>query len=287
MVSSFKKWLSEPLTRGLDLDDPKTTRLRKMVLKNKPFLRAIYTDWYLMLKDRLPDGDGAVLELGSGAGFAGEIFPQVISSEIFWVPEISLVLDGCALPFEDRSLKAIIMTDVLHHIPTVRSFFSEASRCLKPGGVLAMVEPWYTPWSGFIYRRFHHEPFLPEAAAWEFDTSGPLSGANGALPWMVFERDRKIFTQEFPSLQIETLRQFMPFSYLLSGGISLRTLAPARSYSFWRVIERLLARWSRNTGMFGFIVLRKIPDSQLLEAAEQDAAERRKHAPSNGQRGST
>jgi len=259
MVQALKTWLSEPLTRGLDLDDPTLTGLRRDVLAKKPFLHAIYSEWYALLRSSIPSGPGAILELGSGAGFFQESVPQVITSEIFWLPDIAVTLDGCALPFADQSLKAILMTDVLHHIPRVRSFFSEAMRCLVPGGVIAMVEPWYTPWSGFVYRRFHHEPFQPEAPTWEFATSGPLSGANGALPWMVFERDRIAFSQEFASLHLDVVQPLMPFSFLLSGGLSLRSLAPSGAYRFWRAVERLLDPWSHQMGMFAYIRLRKQP----------------------------
>jgi SAM-dependent methyltransferase len=254
MLLSIKNWLSEPLTRGLDLDDPALTHLRRSVLNQKAFLRAIYAEWYGMLSRSIPGGPGAVLELGSGAGFSRELLPQGFTSEVFWLPGVSLVLDGCALPFADHSFKAILRTDVLHHIPTVRAFFDDAARCLVPGGVVAMIEPWYTPWSGFIYRHFHHEPFHPEAAAWEFASSGPLSGANGALPWIVFQRDQMAFRQAYPSLTVETLRPLMPLSYLLSGGISMRSLVPAWTYRFWRAVE---SPWSRACAMFGFILLRQ------------------------------
>lgn len=254
----LKNWLAEPLTLGFDLDDPALTHLRKTVLNKKPFLRAIYIEWYQMLVDCIPKGPGAVLELGSGGGFLKELLPQVVASDIFWLPGNSAVLDGCALPFPNNSLKAIIMTDVLHHIPATRSLFSEACRCLSPGGVIAMIEPWFTPWSGFVYRNFHHELFLPNQVNWEFKSTGPLSAANGALPWIIFERDREIFTREFPSLKIEILRSLMPFSYLLSGGISFRTFMPGWSYRLWRWIERVLEAKSHHLAMFEFIVLRRV-----------------------------
>ncbi|HEY2467124.1 MAG TPA: hypothetical protein VGI45_04670 [Terracidiphilus sp.] len=42
---------------------------------SKPFLRAIYEDWYRAILERLPMGEGSVLELGSGAGFFPQFFP--------------------------------------------------------------------------------------------------------------------------------------------------------------------------------------------------------------------
>jgi hypothetical protein len=150
-----------------------------------------------------------------------------------------------------------VLTDVLHHLPRVRSFFHEAQRSLRPSGVVAMVEPWVTNWSRLVYTRLHHEPFQPEAKEWEFPEAGPLSSANGALPWVVFDRDRHRFEREFPGLSIERVAPFMPFRYLVSGGVSLRTLMPAWTYAGWNRLESSLAPLMHRWAMFAFIVLRR------------------------------
>jgi ubiquinone/menaquinone biosynthesis C-methylase UbiE len=141
-------------------------------------------------------------------------------------------LDGQQLPFKDESLRAIVMTDVFHHLPKPREFFGESIRCLHSGGVIMMIEPWVTPWSKFVYKRFHSEPFVQEAPDWEFSRSGPLSGANGANPWIIFARDRDKFSKEFKELQVMSIRPIMPLRYLLSGGVSLRTSMPGGTYPF-------------------------------------------------------
>ena len=45
------KLLEHPLTKSLDLDDPKTTVLRKRIIQEKPFLRKIYKEWYEWIPD--------------------------------------------------------------------------------------------------------------------------------------------------------------------------------------------------------------------------------------------
>ncbi len=50
----------------------------------------------------------------------------------------------------------------------------------------------------------------------------------------------------------------MPFRYLLSGGVSLRGLAPAWSFGIWRQIENALGLWSSQLAMFAQIVLRRL-----------------------------
>jgi len=253
-----KTLLAHPLTRGLDLDDPRTTHLRLQIIQQKTFLRQIYEEWYQAISTALPSGEEAVLELGAGAGFMKDFIPNLITSEIFYCSNVRAVLDASRLPFAAKSLRGVVMTDVLHHIPGPRAFFAEAARCVRPGGVIAMIEPWVTGWSKFVYTRLHHEPFQPEALSWELPTAGPLSGANGALPWIIFARDRQKFEQEFPQWRIELIKPIMPFSYLLSGGVSLRGLAPGWSFGVWRQIENALGRWGNQLAMFAQIVLRRV-----------------------------
>ncbi len=251
----LKGLLTHPLMRGRDLDHPATTGLKRALVRDKGFLRKIYQEWYAMIAEALPRGDGPVLELGSGPGFLGERIPGLITSEIFFVPGVRVVLDGCALPFADDSLRGIVMTDVFHHLLDARRFLFEANRCVGAGGSVVMVEPWVTPWSRIIYANLHHEPFLPNAAEWAFPSSGPLSGANGALPWIVFERDRARFEAEFPRWRIRAIEPFMPFRYLLSGGVSMRSFMPGIAFAAWRGLERVLRPWMKHLAMFAFIVL--------------------------------
>ena len=188
-----KTLLAHPLTRSLDIDDPRTTHLRLQIIREKIFLRKIYEEWYHAMAAVLPPGEAGVLELGAGGGFMSDFVPDLITSELFYCPNIRAVLDGSHLPFVAQSLRGIVMTDVLHHLPRPRLFFGEATRCVRPGGVVAMIEPWVSSWSRFVYSRLHHEPFQPETSSWELPTSGPLSGANDALPWIIFVRDRLKF----------------------------------------------------------------------------------------------
>ncbi len=124
----LKAWLAHPLTRGLDIDDPRTTLLRRQIIQEKSFLRQIYQEWYAAIAAALPAGEEPTLELGSGAGFLSDFIPGLITSEIFYCPGVRVVLDGARLPFADGALCGIVMTDVLHHLPQPRRFFTEAAR---------------------------------------------------------------------------------------------------------------------------------------------------------------
>ena len=238
---------------GLDVDDPRTTLLRRLTLQQKPFLRRIYLEWYARLIARFRDLD-PVLELGSGGGFLSEIRPGILRSDLIRIPGLSLSADACRLPFKDGQLGAIVMTNVLHHIPDVARFLAEATRCLRPGGRVVMVEPWNTPWSQWVYRRLHSEPFDP-CATWEFPFRGPLSSANNALPWILFQRDRDRFEKQFPNLRIAAIEPMMPLVYLLSGGISRPIGAPGWSYKICRIMEQGLGL--DRLGLFALIDLKR------------------------------
>jgi SAM-dependent methyltransferase len=255
---ALREAVQHPATKGISLDDPEMIVLRREILEEKPFLRKIYQDWYERLREGLIEPGGCTLELGSGAGFLQEYVPGLITSDVIFVRGLSAVLRAEALPVKTGGLDAVMMCNVLHHVPDVERFFYEATRCIRQGGRLLMIEPWVTPWSRFIYRYLHHEPFDPEAADWGVAQGGHLSGANGALPWMIFERDRKTFRSKFPGWHIERIDPFMPFTYLLSGGFTSRTLLPGWCYIPLRWLERILSPRIRATAMFAYIQLLRV-----------------------------
>lgn len=241
--------LAHPLTKTLSVDDPRTTEIRHQIIQSKPFLKSVYQDWYKIIIQSLGDSKN-ILEIGSGAGFLKTYIPSLFTSEVMEVKNVDLVADATQLPFPNDSLDVIVMTDVLHHIPSPKEFFSEATRCLCVGGKILMIEPWPTFWSEFVYKNFHSEPFNKNGD-WTIPLSGPLSGANGALPWILFDRDFAQFKKSFPRLKIRKVEQIMPFSYLLSGGVSLRFTAPGFFYPLVRYVESKFnqQRWA----MFAYI----------------------------------
>ena len=253
----LKDLLTHPLARQLDPDNPEAMAGFRQIVRNKGYLQKIYDEWYQLIVAYLPPGSARVLELGSGAGFLRDYIPDLVTSDFLRIPDISLVLDAHEMPFADDRLGAIVMTDVLHHLSSPRLFFNEATRCVERGGRIIMVEPWVTAWSTIVYSKLHHEPFDAETHEWGFPPKGPLSGANGALPWILFSRDHELFRREFPQWQLKCLKPMMPFSYLLAGGLSLRSLAPGSAFAFVRRAENLLEPWMDKVAMFALIVLER------------------------------
>jgi len=63
-----------------------------------------------------------------------------------------------AMPYADASLGALVLFDVLHHVPAPRRFFAEATRVLRPGGRVVLCEPYIGPLSYPVYKLAHEEP---------------------------------------------------------------------------------------------------------------------------------
>jgi SAM-dependent methyltransferase len=255
---SIIEWLKLPETRCIkDLDDPATTLLHAEIVQKKKFLKKLYIDFYKEFVKGIPEPEKKTLvELGSGGGFVKEVIGSVITSDILELPNVDKVFSALDMPFEDSSVDAFFMFDVLHHIAEPRGFFKEALRCLKPAGKIVMIEPANTLWARFIYKNFHHELFDPQAE-WGLEKIGPVSHGNGAIPWIIFSRDRGIFEKEFPQLRIVRLRNHTPLRYLLSGGLTLRQMVPSFTYPLIKGVEFLMSAINNQAGMFQTIELQK------------------------------
>lgn len=237
-----------------ELDDPKRTLEHREIILSKPFLKRIYTDWYNeILREAATTPEGIKLEIGSGGGFIKDLDSSVITSDILELPNVDKVFNAEKMPFEDSQLSAIMMVNVFHHIPNVRNFLTEASRVLKKGGKIIMIEPANSLLSRFIYKNFHHELF-DEKRDWTFPESGPLSGSNQALPYIVFKRDKNEFARSFPNLSVDKFYLHTAYRYILSGGVSRNQLVPDFMYSFFRTMEGVFPNC---TGMFQTIVISK------------------------------
>ena len=82
-----------------------------------------------------------------------------------------------------------------------------------------------------------------------------MSGSNQALPWILFERDRDQFNSAVPEWSVEDLQLHSPFSYLISGGVSFRSLLPGKFFRLWREIEDLFIPFMPKLAMFATIRL--------------------------------
>jgi SAM-dependent methyltransferase len=234
-----------------DLDDPRRYQDLRRRIRGKYALDALYREVYARYAEcvsRCPPR-GGILEIGSGAGFARELLPGLIASDILPYAGLDLVLDARRLPFAAGALRAILMFNVFHHIPDVGAMLAECERVLRPGGRVLIVDEHPGVIGGPVLRFIHHEPYVRDAG-WTFESTGPLSGANGALCWIVFQRDRAVFERRFPRLAVERYQPHTPLRYWLSGGLKRWTLLPRVLFGAATALDRGLVSIWPDTGSF-------------------------------------
>jgi SAM-dependent methyltransferase len=216
----------------------------RRVWARNPALRALYAEWYGRIADQLPPPSiGPRVELGSGPGFARQFIPDLELTDLVRAPWHDRELDAEALPYGDASLGAIVLFDVLHHLPSPRRFFAEAIRVLRPGGRLVMCEPYIGPLSYPIYKLLHVEPLAlrvdPLADQGGRDTRDPFD-SNQAIPTLLFGDRRARFEATFGALEIRRVEHLAGLSYSASGGFSRPPILPMR---FWSVLHQVEARF--------------------------------------------
>jgi hypothetical protein len=70
-------------------------------------------------------------------------------------------------------------------------------------------------------------------------------------------RDRTTLDRKFPELAIEEILPMMPVRYLVSGGISMKNLMPAITYTVWSALEAAVSRWNDRLAMFALFSLKR------------------------------
>jgi SAM-dependent methyltransferase len=223
----------------------------RRVWDDNPALRQLYADWYARIAAELPPAAlGPRLEIGSGPGFAREFIPDLELSDLVQAPWHDREVNADALPYADGSLGAIVLCDVLHHLPAPRRFFEEAVRVLRPGGRIVMCEPYMSGASYPIYKLFHEEPIVLDSDPLA-DQRGAVARdpfeSNQAIPTLLFGRARGPFEAMFPELGIVAIDHLAGLSYPASGGFSRRPFLPLSAWSMLHRIEarlpKTLIRW--------------------------------------------
>jgi SAM-dependent methyltransferase len=192
---------------------------------SNPSLRLLYRRWYERIRDQLP-AQGPWVELGSGPGFAREFIPQMQLTDLVQAPWHDRQVDAGALPFEDGSLGALVLFDVLHHLPAPARFLGEVVRVLRPGGRLVLCEPYVSPLSFPIYRFFHEERLDMKVDPLAETQAGDPFDANQAIPTLLLEKHAAELARRFPELRLLRVERLAGVSYPASGGFSRGPLLP-------------------------------------------------------------
>jgi SAM-dependent methyltransferase len=261
----IRSLLLDPRLRGVDIDSPEALELHRQITCEKPLMRAVFKRFYEVcvgLARIHLKSSGRQVEIGAGGTFFKEYYPDVVTTDVKPSQHLDMVIDAQDMPFGRSTISVIYGINCFHHLPAPRRFFRELSRVLKPGGGCILVEPSNTWLSRCVHSNVHaHEHFDHDQVDWEAGTQmlGPLSGANQALSYIVFDRDRQRFEQEFPSLEIcATVPMTNYLSYILAGGVNFRQLVPNGAKDLLRGLELVLTPASGLLAIHHAVVLRRI-----------------------------
>lgn len=254
--------LQEPEIRGFAVDSDDRMKAHKTILSRKKMIRDVFVDIHHTMREmdmRYLSGSGARIELGSGVFPLKESFPDVLATDVVHSENLDRTLDACNMKLESETVRCFYLQNSFHHFPDPQDFLSEVSRTLVPGGGVVIVDPHYGPLASWLYPRlFETETFDKNANSWCSEISGPMSGANQALSYIVFDRDEDQFKAKNPGLTIVHKDVLTTWPrYLLSGGLNFRSLLPGALNPVLAGMERLISPTRNILGLHRVVVIRK------------------------------
>ena len=230
------------------------------IWKKKKILREIYEEWYEMIISDLSKVEGPTVELGAGSGNFKEYFPRAISADIEKHEWLDMTFDAHEMPFEDSSVANIVMIDVLHHLADPVRFLHEASRVLKIGGRLIMLEPFPSPFSKIVYKLFHPEPFIYDIdyfSEQKVNEKHPWD-SNQAIPYLIFYRHldkfQKMFGKSFNIIKKEKMTFLL---YPASGGFENASMIPEKLIPLIKKFEKSLLQLKTMLAFRMYVILCK------------------------------
>lgn len=262
MAVALRRLLAEPRLRHVSVDSDQLVKLHRQILLEKRIMREVFAEFFtamLAADARWFTAPGARVELGAGSSIFGDLHPQVISTDIKLADTLRAVVDALAMPFKTGAVRSVFGVNCFHHFPDPAKFFGELTAMLAPGGGCVLIEPYHGVVARQFYRRlFETEHFDPDQRGWMTAASGPMTGANQALSYVVFERDRAEFVRRFPALEVVESRPLTNYArYILSGGLNFRALVPAWCAPAIRGAEMALTPAARWLALHHLIVIRR------------------------------
>lgn len=261
-MKAFMEYLSEPSLKKFDVDGIERLELHGKVLESKQMLKEVFTEFhhsFHQLAARFFKVNGLEVELGAGVAPMRKSYPEVLATDVVYGPHLDRELNAQDMTLEDTSIRAFYGQNCFHHFPEPDLFFKEINRTLKIGGGVILIEPYYGLFACALYKRlFKSEGFDKNYESWNTPVSGPMNGANQALSYIIFIRDREEFYRKYPNLEIvhqEVCNNYL--RHLISGGLNFRQLLPNVFIPFIKILERTLKPLNRFFGLHHILIIRK------------------------------
>jgi SAM-dependent methyltransferase len=220
-----------------------------LVWQKKPLLQEIYAGFYRRIIGLIDQSrPEPIVEIGSGIGNLKAHLPRAICTDLFPNPWLDLVCDGYRMPFADRSLSHLVLSDVFHHLRAPKAFLSEAKRVLVPSGRIILSEPFISAASYSVYGLLHHEPIGwrdPIDLSEKLEQPHAYYAAQGNATRLFFQRDSSGWLGQWRIFHRES---YASFAYFLSGGYSKPALYPSRLHGFLCRCDATFSRWPKIFG---------------------------------------
>lgn len=254
--------LRDPSVQCIDVDGADRMAVHSRMLAGKPMLRTVFVEFHEIferLDRQFLTAEGLRVEIGAGVSPIRDSYPDVLATDIVPSPRLDRVLDAQDMNLADGTVRVIFGQNCFHHFPNPDRFFSELDRVLAPGGGAILLEPYHGPFASFLFKRlFRTEGYDKDYPSWETPATGPMNGANQALSYLVFQRDRQVFESRHPGLKI-VAEELCPnyLKYLLSGGLNFRQLCPDWAAGLVTGLQRAISPLNRWLALHHVVVLRK------------------------------
>lgn len=254
--------LRDSSIESVNVDGEDRFSVHSKILARKQMLREVFTEFHNIfrtLDEKYFSASGTRIELGAGIAPIRNSYPDVLATDVVHGPHLDRVLNAENMNLPDTTVRVFYGQNCFHHFPHPDRFFSELDRVLMPGGGVILLEPYYGPFAAFLFKRlFKTEGFDKKFPSWETPVTGPMNGANQALSYIIFVRDRTDFERKYPTLKIvhhELCQNH--FKYLLSGGLNFRQLLPdwmVPAINFFQIVLSPFNRW---LSLHHIVVIRK------------------------------
>lgn len=223
------------------------------------YLESLYRIAFERITSHFPNEKKVIVEIGAGKGVSRGFLPTAILTDIAFDPSLDINCSSHELPLKSASVDAIALKDTLHHLPDVEKFLHEAHRVLRIGGSIVIFDPYWGIAAKLVYRFIHQEKFDSRAETWRFASSSPWD-SNQALSYLLLRRDREKFENQFSKFSIKEHEVLIGPSFLLSGGVSRRTMISARFLNRLLNWEMRQSSWFNSLRFFHIFSLTKLSE---------------------------
>ncbi len=261
LLKNIIRNLADPRLKDVDVDSDELVKVHRQIMLEKPIMNHVFREFYdacINFDKKYFNGNGQRIEIGAGVSFFKDIYPEIISTDIKKADNLDKVLNALDMDLDNNSVRAFYGLNCFHHFPEPRKFFAELQRTLIKGGGCVLIEPYYGPVASKMYKNlFDTEIFDKSQLEWE-SKSGYMLGANQALSYIVFVRDKDKFEKEYPELEIVRMKVMNNYlRYLISGGLNFRSLLPSFMSPVIKFMEFIISPLNRIFGLHHVIVIRK------------------------------